>query len=299
MNIVAEAPVQPVSSLTPEQEVMPISAVQSVPTLHGVKAIIPVAAVQGITEIPRTIAQHIIAEPSDESAPPSRFAIVEHIITPLDVQGVGGELSRHLSPKSVRERYRLMKAVMAAAVESRMIAEFPCRGVTLPRIPRQEQRFLSPAEIRRLDDEMDPSLEAIVYAASYLGARWGELSGLKRENLNLLRREGSYRRGAPRGRREASLYARDQEPGQLPELVHTPIPGGSSRDTWRLLQPPSTSSPPPRQAPIPLELPGKLLAARGGHAGLAPLKFHSLRHTHAGLLIAGGLIQGRPGPARP
>ena len=58
--------------------------------------------------------------------------------------------------------------------------------------------------------------------------------------------------------------------------------------------------------------PGKLLSRSNfrenywlpavDHAGLAPLKFHSLRHTHAGLLIAGGAhpkaVQARLGPQR-
>jgi integrase len=63
-----------------------------------------------------------------------------------------------------------------------MIPESPCRGVTLPRLPRHEQRFLTPSEVVRLADEMHPALEAIVYASAYLGCRWGELAGLKREH---------------------------------------------------------------------------------------------------------------------
>lgn len=77
---------------------------------------------------------------------------------------------------------------MSAAVEARLIAESPCRGINLPRVARREQRFLSAAEVERLANTIHPAFRALVYSAAYLGCRWGELAGLKRENLDLLRR---------------------------------------------------------------------------------------------------------------
>jgi integrase len=74
-------------------------------------------------------------------------------------------------------------------VEARLIAQSPCRSIRLPRIPRTEQRFLTAEQIERLADAIADEYQALVYAAAYLGCRWGELVGLKRENLNLLKRE--------------------------------------------------------------------------------------------------------------
>jgi integrase len=75
--------------------------------------------------------------------------------------------------------------MMREAVDSKVIAESPCRRTALPRIPNTEKRFLSALEVARLANSIDPRCRAFVYAGSYLGLRWGELAGLKRINLDL------------------------------------------------------------------------------------------------------------------
>jgi integrase len=75
--------------------------------------------------------------------------------------------------------------MMREAVDSKLLAESPCRRIALPRIPNTEKRFLSAMEVSRLADCIDPRYRAFVYAGSYLGLRWGELAGLKRINLDL------------------------------------------------------------------------------------------------------------------
>jgi integrase len=75
-----------------------------------------------------------------------------------------------------------------AWVEARLIGESPCRGIKLPRVGRVEQRFLTALEVERLACEIDPQFSTLIYAGAYLGARWGELVGLKRERVNLLKR---------------------------------------------------------------------------------------------------------------
>lgn len=149
---------------------------------------------------------------------------------------------------------------------------------------------------------MDPSLEAIVYAASYLGARWGELSGLKRENLNLLRRRvrivgalqevGGKLRYMPETKSQASYRSLSIPPFLVDILSRHLAAAPATEYVFTTPQ-------------------GKLLSRSNfrenywlpavDRAGLAPLKFHSLRHTHAGLLIAGGAhpkaVQARLGHA--
>jgi integrase len=94
-----------------------------------------------------------------------------------------------LAPATVRECHRLLHGVLSEAVEARLIAESPCRNISLPRIPHQEQRYLTPEEVERLTDVIEPSFRALIYCAVYLGCPWGELVGLKRHNLHLLKRE--------------------------------------------------------------------------------------------------------------
>jgi len=56
-------------------------------------------------------------------------------------------------------------------------------------VPKVEQRFLTATQVERLAEATDPQFQTLVYSAVYLGCRWGELVGLKRKNLNLLKRE--------------------------------------------------------------------------------------------------------------
>jgi integrase len=94
-----------------------------------------------------------------------------------------------LAPATVRECHRLLQGALGEAVDARLIPESPCRSISLPRIPHQEQRYLAPEQVERLTEVIDPTFRALVYCAVYLGCRWGELVGLKRDNLNLLKRE--------------------------------------------------------------------------------------------------------------
>jgi integrase len=94
-----------------------------------------------------------------------------------------------LAPATVRECHRLLGGVFREAVEARIIPESPCHNISLPRISHQEQHYLTPEQVERLTEVVDPSFRALLYSAVYLGCRWGELVGLKRDNLNLLKRE--------------------------------------------------------------------------------------------------------------
>lgn len=178
---------------------------------------------------------------------------------------------------------------MASAVDARLIAESPCRATALPRIPRTEQRFLTAGEVEALAASIMPLHAPLVYAAVYLGCRWGELVGLKREHLNLLRRQAHILgtleevagkvRWVPETKTTSSrrtlsipsflcdvlaLHLRDAPQS---ELVFTTAKGAPLRRSSF------------REA---VWLPA---VAR---AGLDPLRFHDLRHTCAALLIANG-----------
>ena len=210
-------------------------------------------------------------------------------IKPLAVQAWVNALSRELAPKTVRECYRLMGAVMRAAVDARLIAESPCRGIKLPRRPHQEQRFLTVEQVDTLADAIDPHFRALVYSAAYLGARWGELAGLKRENLDLLRRRvhivgtleeiGGHVRYVPETKSGASRRTIGL-PNFLVDLLASHLaeaPVGEHVFTTK------------RGAPL------RRSAFRASYwlpaverADLGPLRVHDLRHTCAGLLIEAG-----------
>jgi integrase len=209
-------------------------------------------------------------------------------IEPLDVQRWVTKLSASgLAPATVAICYRLMARIMTAAVESDYISRTPCRGVRLPRIQKEEMRFLSPQELGRLAVAAPARHRAPVLTAGYIGLRWGEIAGLKRRRLNLLRgtieiaetlTEGRGTLGFGEPKTKASrrtltlprflveeLQAHLEKHSTNPELVFSGRDGGPLRrnNSRRRVWLPAVEA-----------------------TGLAPLRFHDLRHTAAGLMIA-------------
>jgi integrase len=109
-------------------------------------------------------------------------------ITQLDVRIWVAELSaRGLTPATVTKTYQVFGKVMGAAVDAGYLAQTPCRNVPLPKVEREEMRFLTPAEIIALADAIRPRYRTLVLVGAYGGLRIGELAGLRRGRVDLLR----------------------------------------------------------------------------------------------------------------
>jgi integrase len=110
-------------------------------------------------------------------------------ISPLTVRSWVAQLSAAgLAPKTVRHCHALLSTLLADAVAEGLLLANPCVGTRLPLSTRFEARFLSAAEVDRLLAVHALSDHALVLVAVSTGLRWGELSGLKRQRLDLLRR---------------------------------------------------------------------------------------------------------------
>jgi integrase len=179
---------------------------------------------------------------------------------------------------------------MADAVDSKLIAESPCRRIDLPRKDKEERRYLTPAQLYQLADEIGPHQRALVLTGGFLGLRWEELSGLQRQHLNLLRRQlrvmstiervgGTYalvpqtktkaaRRTLPIPLKLVEEIARHLERAPESDFVFPAQRGGFQRyDNFRCR--------PWRRATAAV--------------GLEGLTIHALRHTAAAILIDRGL----------
>jgi integrase len=113
---------------------------------------------------------------------------IEH----LDVQAWVTRLSRRLAPETVASCHGLLSAILATAVRSRKLGANPCDGVRLP--PRRRTADAGVTITReQLVVEVLPALprrfRALVATAAGAGLRWGECVGLRRRNVDLLRRE--------------------------------------------------------------------------------------------------------------
>lgn len=222
-------------------------------------------------------------------------------LTPLRVRAYIAELTGSRSPATVRHIHALLSAILGEAVEEGLLLSNPCRRTKLPPPPRYDGVFLSSEQLDRLVDAVDPDYRCLVLTAAGTGMRWGELAGLGREHLDLLRRrlriertlvdlDGHVSFGEPKtrgSRRTVSLPAPVVDAlaahlrGHTTDLVFT-SPNGTPlrrRNFWYRVWLPAVKA-----------------------AGLEPApRFHDLRHTHVALLIASGVpikaIQERLGHA--
>jgi integrase len=120
-------------------------------------------------------------------------------ISQRDVRAWVAELSGlGLAPATVQKAYQLLGKVMGAAVDAGMVTQSPCRRVPLPKVEREEMRFLTPAQIAWLADVIDRRYRVLVLVAAYGGLRIGELAGLRRRRVDLLREPSRSRRSSPK-----------------------------------------------------------------------------------------------------
>jgi len=109
-------------------------------------------------------------------------------IQPVDVrEWVSGLHSSGLSASRTRQAYHLVAQILRSAVESGYLTKSPCVGVSLPRMQRQEMRFLTAEEVRRVAEAMRDPYGTLVYVLAYGGLRWGEAASLRRGRCELLR----------------------------------------------------------------------------------------------------------------
>ena len=222
-------------------------------------------------------------------------------ITPLTVRSFIARLSGTLGPKTVRNVHALLSTVLRDAVLEGLLLSNPCTGVRLPVDTRSEAVFLSPAQIERLVEAIAPPYRTLVLTAAGTGMRWGELAGLPRIRLDLLRRRlevaqtlvdvnGVLSFGEPKtpqSRRYVSL------PPTLVRALAQHLDGHTGELVFT-----NEHGSPLRRSNFHARVWRPAVAA----AGLSPApRFHDLRHSHVAMLIAAGVplkaIQHRLGHA--
>lgn len=203
---------------------------------------------------------------------------------------IAGLSARGLAPSTVVLAGLLMRKIMATAVAAGRLAASPCAGVRLPRIERDEARFLTPTEIVELTNAMDARYRGLVVLGAYGGLRIGEMLGLRGKHLDLLHARVSVAEilvevsghlyfGPPKtraGRRAVPLPRVATEalsthlaayPAAGADFLFTAPEGGPVRlSSWRR----------------------RFWKPAVERAGLAPLRPHDLRHTAVALWIAAG-----------
>ena len=207
-----------------------------------------------------------------------------------DVDNEPDRPRRPLSASTVTKAGQVMGKIMAMAVRAGKISSNPCEGIKLPRIERREMRFLNTAEVDQLARAIDPAFRAVVYLGAFGGLRAGELFGLRRDRVDVLRRRvdicetvvevaGLLYVGPPKTRAGHRIVPLPQiavdalvehirtHPGDPSDYVFSAPHGGPVRlASWR----------------------SRFWNPAVKASGLAHLRSHDLRHTAVALWIAAG-----------
>jgi integrase len=235
-------------------------------------------------------------------------------IRPSQVQQwVNGLTGAGLSGKTVRECHALLGQILNSAIDERLISVSPCRspsGQRSTRLPRKERHdpvALSPEQLRALIEAHPPHYRPLVVTFAATALRWSEAAGLTVRHLDLVGHSLRVRRtyNEANGWRTLAKSNAGWRTVTFPAsvaLLLAPLVEGKSLDDPVFTTPPSRS-----------DRGGRLLhhgnfipriwepaVERVGLAHIHPTP-HDLRHTHASLLAAAGLLpvaQARLGHAK-
>lgn len=110
-------------------------------------------------------------------------------IRPLQVQQWVRTLEQSLAPATVASCHQLLSGMLAAAVRDGLLPSNPCQHTRLPKAPRGREVYLTREQVDRLADAAPSARDRLlILLLAYTGLRWGEASGLRISELDLLRR---------------------------------------------------------------------------------------------------------------
>ena len=92
------------------------------------------------------------------------------------------------APATVAKGKQILSKILQAAVDDRRLPFNPADRVPVPRIEREEMRYLTPTQVNQVADAIDPRYRGLVLLGAYGGLRLGEMFGLRWGSVDLLRR---------------------------------------------------------------------------------------------------------------
>jgi integrase len=214
-------------------------------------------------------------------------------ITNADVRSwVAEMLAEGLSSASVRKAVFALRQCLDAAVADNRLVTNPGVNIPLPSERSKPPRFLSQAEVERLVEAMPKRYRAMVLVGAYAGLRWGEVAGLTRANVDVLRSRISVVSTAVEVRGHVTLGS---EPKTSRSKRTVPVARSVMRSIDRHLA--SYVGPEadalvftaPRGGPLARSLFSRRVWRPAAHAaGLSGITFHALRHSFVAILVAAG-----------
>jgi integrase len=198
-------------------------------------------------------------------------------LTAWDAEKLKTDMSKSRRPATVNRILGNVKHMMAMATKWGILAKNPFAGVGLLRVPTMPERILQPDEETRLlkacEEVRAPHLRPIVVLALNTGMRKGEILSLQWSQLDLISRSIHVENG------KTTLSDR-----RIPmnDLVFENIVALRKSRQGNLVFPSPRKT---GQRFVDLKTAFRSAVAR---SGIAPLRFHDLRHSFASRLVRTG-----------
>ena len=217
-----------------------------------------------------------------------------------DCRACRGNGSIRLSPRSVQYMHSVLSRALNRAVKWDLVPRNVCKLVSPPRVPRHPVEPLSPEEARRLLTAINGDRnEALYSVAMALGLRKGEALGLRWSDIDLEAETLHVRHALQRlkGKRELVEPKSERSRRTLPlpafavkvlrahrahQMQERLLAGSRWQEGGYVFT--STIGTPMDERNV-----SRLFKVALAKAGIAPKRFHDLRHTAASLLLAQGV----------
>lgn len=204
---------------------------------------------------------------------------------------VGKLMGSRLSASTTRKCVFALRQMLDAAIADKRLSVNPALSVPLPAERAKEQRFLDRDELGTLLEVFDPRYRAVVLLGAYAGLRWGELMGLRRSRVDVLRSRITV---AETGTEVAGRLIFGEPKTDKSRRV-VPVPRSIMAELNQHLM--ENVGPGPDALVIATKTGSPFRRASFGRdfwepalkrAGLEGLRVHDLRHTFCSLLISSG-----------
>lgn len=119
---------------------------------------------------------------------PALGSVQLRAITTADLQAFVDSVRARTGARTTQIVYRIVSGTLAKAVREGLIPSNPAARLEVESPQERPIRLLTPEEVERVADAIDPRFSAMVLASAYGALRFGEVAGLRRRDLRLLDR---------------------------------------------------------------------------------------------------------------
>jgi integrase len=207
------------------------------------------------------------------------------------VQAWVSQLATKRGPVVVQTAYSVLARILDDAVQDRLLASNPARGVNLPKRPPRRNVYLTASQLNKLADESG-RYRSLVLLLGVGGLRWGEAAALRIADVDFLHRRIELHRNAVQVGTKVvvgTLKSNENRTVVLPKFVIDALAEtakGKGRDD--LFWPSALGGYMGPPASKESWLSGAVERCRKSDPTFPRVTAHALRHTAASLAISAG-----------